>query len=210
MEHENIAKMFSQHGMCKLIYLHMNVEGSYQERQQMRKCYKSICNYCFEDIKGIPIYNKDKKEINKSIYKVIDNDIEEKISFWCPISYINNIKSKPYLELYKWLNGESADIEDYLFYVNRTEESEQWLKSRKDLYEIYLDALKYDTIFFTDAPSPCKWDDGGYFCIQEGMTRANFLVHKGYEMVPVVTSREDYNKSIDYIRINWRDKNENI
>ena len=42
------------------------------------------------------------------------------------------------------------------------------------------------------------------------MTRANFLVHKGYEMVPVVTSREDYNKSIDYIRINWRDKNENI
>lgn len=102
----------------------------------------------------------------------------------------------PYMNLFKWLRGEKVDLLPYLHITGHylPEDYNQWLKSRKELFLIYEDALKHDLIFFTDAPSTLWWNPQGYFHLLDGMTRASYLISVGYLSIPVCVSTEDYHK----------------
>ena len=111
---------------------------------------------------------------------------------------------RPYRDLYRYLDGEDVDISEYFkaCEVNK-ERREEWLRSRAELYEVFNDALIHDLTFFTDSPTPCIWDEGpgtcggGFLVIDEGATRAHFLVHKGYKEIPVTVSASDWKGMIE-------------
>lgn len=116
----------------------------------------------------------------------------------------------PYINLFKWLRGEKVDLLSYLHITGHylPEEHNQWLKSRKELFLIYEDALKHDLIFFTDAPSTVFWNPKGHFHLLDGMTRASYLISVGYLSVPVCVSTEDYYKWRIYKESLRKDKQE--
>ena len=60
-------------------------------------------------------------------------------------------------------------------------------------YSLYVDALKYDTTFFTEAPSPCSWHEGECeFFLNEGTTRGMFLISNNYDYIPIIVTTEDF------------------
>lgn len=218
MEHDKIAENLFKLGICKVLYAQMLVVTTYEERKSMRSNFKKVCEYCFDEVKEVPIYNINKSSWNNE--KIISISNTGWIVFWCPISMIRVmdegvlldyvgaengeiykkyagvriIEFKPYLELYNWLNNKPADVEEYLKWVKRNtvELRESWLTSRKELYQIYEDAYRYDFSFFAEAPSICQWSEQGYFFMIDGMTRAQYLISKGYDCIPIVTTEKEY------------------
>lgn len=200
MSHEPVALECHRHGAVNIVYLPMHVSRSYEDRFIMRRIYKYLHSYQFELVKNVPVYAMPDNNIEDS--KIIDIYASGDIAFWCPIEKIIVIAEdlcgiknfNPYVDFFRWLKGENINIDSYLRCTGRYSEKLRvnWLEERKELYGIYLDALKYDLTFFTDAPSPCIWNPEGFFTFEEGLTRASFLISEGYEEIPICVSEADY------------------
>ena len=106
--------------------------------------------------------------------------------------------------MFRWLKGEkNVPLEAYIDAVEKKSNKKEWLRSREKLYELYNDALKYDTTFFTEAPSPALWHkEENKFCLTEGATRGMFLISNNYECIPISVAMEDFTGYIE-----WRGKN---
>lgn len=209
MSHESVAFECYQYGIINIVYLAMHVSRSYEDRYAMRRIYKYLCSYQFELIKKVPVYEMFGDNIKSP--KIIDIYAGE-VAFWCPIEKINaasvvapndicKIKDfTPYANFFRWLKGEDVSVDAYLRCTGRYSEELRinWIEERKELYEIYLDALKYDLTFFTDAPSPCIWNPKGFFMLTEGATRGSFLISEGYNEIPICVSESDYHAWKEY------------
>ena len=93
---------------------------------------------------------------------------------------------------------ETVDISPYVecidFYRAKTPERVEYiLKDRREMIEVFEDALKYDMLFFTDAPSEVLYNaQGKCFTMKDGLHRSHFLIDKGYKEVPVIVTRTDF------------------
>lgn len=222
MSHDQVALDLYKHGARKIIYSPMYVRFNYEQRKVMRRIYRYLCNYDFELIKNVPLYMENNvstgnspvidisKSGNVSFWCAIENlrgvsemtinqNLTEEYQEYARPILMQYQECKiqeftPYINLFKWLRGENVDLDSYLRCTGRYQEKKRavWLEDRKKLYEVYLDALRHDTTFFTDAPSPCIWNSKGYFTFTEGLTRAFFLISEGYSEVPICVSKEDY------------------
>lgn len=216
--HEKVANSLYNIGIKKIIYLPMKVCNSLKYQGKCRIAYRHVQAFEYEKVGRVPYYN-----IEENPVMVIEKE-DKWISFWCPEKYlhsstielINELVSErlkaakpklmvyadvaieelmPYVELFKWLRGEKADVNIYLDAMGYTvkQEREKLLLDRKELYKIYEQALRYNIDFFLDAPAQVMWNtERGYFNVIDGMHRIQYLYSKGYQEMPVVVSLEDY------------------
>lgn len=194
MHHDKVAETLFQHGADKIIYSPMIIRSTYEHRQFLRRTYKFLLLGEFQNIKSVPKFGA-MRDSKARIIAVND----ENICFWCPVTSIEI--REHYLTLFEWLNGKSVDLKQYFNAIyfnlphlrNSLELRRRWLNGRKELISIYEDALKYDMLFFTDAPSPAVWNEAtNQFKLTDGNTRAHYLIYKGYDCVPVITTLRDF------------------
>lgn len=203
MQHDMVAASLYKMGYDKIIYSPMNVMISYSYRQQMKTIYRSALNGTITSMDKVLQQRRFLCEIEKySAEKIIDIG-ESTVSFWCDVNLVmveregkrcKVEKLQPYIDLFRWLKGEkNVSLDDYIDIEKRKNKRKEWLLSREKLYDLYVDALKYDTTFFTEAPSPCSWNEGGSkFFLNEGTTRAMFLISNHYDYIPIIVTTEDF------------------
>ena len=224
MLHDGIAQMFASEGFLNILYCPMELSYSYEYRQTVRSAYQKVISGEFGEVGAVPVYMRDEEATKHRVIRKSDGYV----SFWCPVSDIKccspGLKMEkdrfspqicsilagyegctidrysPYSNLYRYLDGENVDIDDYLALCGICEENrEEWMKSRAKLYDVFNDALVHDLTFFTDSPSPCIWYEitgQGEECLilDEGTTRAHYLIHKGYDEIPIIVTTSDYER----------------
>lgn len=206
MQHDMVAANLYKIGYDKIIYSPMNVMISYSYRQQMKTIYRSALNGTITSMDKVLQQRRFLCESEKySAEKIIDIG-ESTVSFWCDVNLVTvELEGKmcklemfqPYVDLFRWLKGEkNVSLEAYIDVVKRTKKNidlREWLHSREKLYDLYVDALKYDTTFFTEAPSPCSWHEGKCeFFLNEGTTRGMFLISNNYDYIPIIVTMDDF------------------
>lgn len=220
MLHDEVAQALYDEGMQKIIYLPMQMNRSLYVLNMYRRVYQLVKAFQYESIDRIPLYR-----VKRNSPFIMIDEWGDKISFWCSVRYLcsadysmimrdmpkrsDTAKSKlleyadvsvqmnrPYIELFKWLNGKDADIDLYLTFMGRIsdKEKELLLEDRKKLYKIYEEAFRYNMSFFTTSPSCGIWNSRGYFNIEDGKHRIHYLYSKGYRRMPVVVSIGDFEK----------------
>lgn len=213
MQHDIVAAKLYKMGYDKIIYSPMKVIISYSYRQQMKTIYRSALNGTITSMDKVLQQRRFLCESEKySAEKIIDIG-ESTVSFWCYVNLVMlEIEGKmcklerfqPYVDLFRWLKGEKkVSLEAYIDAAEKKSNKKEWLRSREKLYELYKDALKYDTTFFTEAPSPALWHkEENKFCLTEGVTRGMFLIANNYECIPISVTMEDFTGYIE-----WKGKN---
>lgn len=213
MQHDIVAAKLYKMGYDKIIYSPMKVIISYSYRQQMKTIYRSALNGNIISMDKVLQQRRFLCESEKySAEKIIDIG-ESTVSFWCDVNLVMlEIEGKmcklerfqPYVDLFRWLKGEkNVSLEAYIDAAEKKSNKKEWLRSREKLYELYKDALKYDTTFFTEAPSPALWHkEENKFCLTEGVTRGMFLIANNYECIPISVTMEDFTGYIE-----WKGKN---
>lgn len=218
LQHEKAAEILCRKGFDKIIYLPMRICGTLRRQEVYRRIYQSIQEFHYGEIEEVPVY----KKIETELFVLIDRGKWE-LSFWCPMEYLhastaemilNNVPEdlkktkaelleysdvpiemdKPYIELFKWLRGEPADVDCYLTAMGRIAEAEKetLMADRKCLYEVYEQSFAYNMPFFLDSPSRGVWNHKGYFNILDGMHRIQYLYSKGYKRMPIITGIDEY------------------
>ena len=211
MQHDMVAANLYKMGYDKIIYSPMNVMISYSYRQQMKTIYRSALNGTITSMDKVLQQRRFLCE-KYSAEKIIDIG-ESTVSFWCDVNLVTvELEGKmcklerfqPYVDLFRWLKGEkNVSLEAYIDATEKKSNKKEWLRSREKLYELYKDALKYDTAFFTEAPSPALWHkEENKFCLTEGATRGMFLISNNYECIPISVAMEDFTGYIE-----WKGKN---
>lgn len=226
LQHEKVAEILYSKGMDKIIYLPMSIGGTLREQEIYRRIYRSIQEFHYEEIEEVPVYSKMENEL----LLIIDKG-KWGISFWCPMEYLHSstaamilnnapegskkMKAKfleyadvpieedrPYIELFKWLRGETADVDFYLTAMERLTEAEKrtLLADRKNLYDVYEQSFSYNMPFFMDSPARGVWNSEGYFNILDGMHRVQYLYSKGYQKMPIITTAEEYQQFHELLR----------
>lgn len=223
LSHEKIAHNLYQSGINKLVYLPMEINKSLYLRQLLRRAYKEVMQG--GDIENIQIPRYDGKECLGEIVLIREN--KKRVAFWCSTKLLHSAcmynedskrwnvdlsfsgtfldrpiaECQPYIELFQYLQGIKKDVSLYMQFQGRVKKEEQdtLLDDRKRLYQVYEKAFKYEQSFFADSPSMCKWNDGGYFNVLDGMHRIFYLLSKGYDEVPIEVDKEDYDKYIRYL-----------
>lgn len=104
-----------------------------------------------------------------------------------------------YFTLFKYLDTGKGNCNEYLqLQLSKEnpslEEKDRLLTDRYELYKVYESAFEQKSSFFIDSAIPVKWNKKGYFNIKDGHHRAVYLIYKGYKTVPVVISRDDWQK----------------
>lgn len=213
MQHDIVAAKLYKMGYDKIIYSPMKVIISYSYRHQMKTIYRSALNGTITSMDKVLQQRRFLCESEKySAEKIIDIG-ESAVSFWCDVNLVMlEIEGKmcklemfqPYVDLFRWLKGEkNVSLEAYIDAAEKKSNKKEWLCSREKLYELYKDALKYDTTFFTEAPSPALWHkEENKFCLTEGATRGMFLISNNYECIPISVAMEDFTGYIE-----WKGKN---
>lgn len=111
----------------------------------------------------------------------------------------------PYLELFKWFDGEADATPDHyidLYCRNAAEQFgiaqtaawiENVLKSRRQVYERMRQTESIDPLFFLNHAVNADWNaDEGHFNMDSGKHRAAFLIHRKRSLVPLRLSARDY------------------
>lgn len=111
----------------------------------------------------------------------------------------------PYLELFKWFDGEAdATADHYMDLYCRSaaeqfgiEQTPAWvdnvLKSRRQVYERMRQTESIDPLFFLSHAVKADWNaDEGHFNMDSGKHRAAFLIHRKRSLVPLRLSTSDY------------------
>lgn len=209
MQHDMVAANLYKMGYDKIIYSPMKVIISYSYRHQMKTIYRSALNGNIISMDKVLQQRRFLCESEKySAEKIIDIG-ESTVSFWCDVNLVmleieGNMckleRFQPYVDLFRWLKGEkNVSLEAYIDAAEKKSNKKEWLRSREKLYELYKDALKYDTTFFTEAPSPALWHkEENKFCLTEGATRGMFLISNNYECIPISVAMEDFTGYIEW------------
>lgn len=198
LQHEKTARYLGDKGFIKLVYLPMHIGQDLETRSILRKAYRNILNGAFDAVGKIPFYS-DCSSLIITIEKT-----ERYTVFWCPVDMLRIAgddsppicvqEPGPYTELIKYLQGEQANIELYLDMQKRLNRHsrDQLLEDRKELFQVYEQAFRYEQSFFTDSPARVIWNPSGWFQVLDGLHRIHFLLHKGYQAVPVYAVNQDY------------------
>lgn len=221
LQQETIAEKLALVGLTKIIYLPMHIKQSLFVRRQYRLNYEHLLNGDFSQILQEPVFGCETYYPDCMVIR----ETKDKIAFWCKnddlysAAFIEEETQKmwqvnqctmekyvdrkineltPYVELFQYLRGEQADIGSYMEMQGRVTQEQRalFLEDRRILYQVYERAYKFEMNFFTDLPSVCIWNEKGYFNMQDGMHRAQYLISKGYTEVPIIVAKGDFEKYI--------------
>ncbi len=111
----------------------------------------------------------------------------------------------PYLELFKWFDGEVDATSDHYMNLYCRNAAEQFgiaqtaawvdnvLKSRRQVYERMRQTESIDPLFFVSHAVRADWnEDESHFNMDSGKHRAAFLIHRKRSLVPLRLSVADY------------------
>lgn len=214
VQHEKAAKSLFKIGISKIIYLPMGINITLRKQELYRRAYQLVQRFEFEKIDKIPVYRIGSKTpfviidnredeisfwcpiqfLHSATEEMIMNNVPGHLSSAKPIlleyADVEIGEHKPYIELFHYLQGKDADIDHYLAAMGRVTSTSQeaLLVDRKKLYLVYEQSLRYNMQFFLDSPARCNWNVKGYFNVQDGMHRIQYLYSKGYQEAPIVTS----------------------
>lgn len=218
MKHPSIAKKLYEIGIRWVLFQPMDINIPILQQREIRNTMSMLDRDLLDDIYGFKC-DMDCKEP----FRIIDKQMD-KVSFWCPISYVYShgidlikkaveerhiihgelwdkyadvpiSENMPYINLFSYLNGKNVDISEYTLFNRNTEiERKQLVENRKHLWELYENSWIYNMELFIDAPSPVKWNELGHFNLLDGNHRSIYLFMKGLREIPVVTSKDDYQK----------------
>ena len=115
-----------------------------------------------------------------------------------------------HLNLFDWFAGKNTD--GYLSYVREyceynasklgVKTSERWrqnvLQNRSGVYEqMSINLETYPDFFIKNAPE-AVWNKRGYFNLLGGKHRTSFLLSRGFRLIPLQISYEDYTSYLNY------------
>lgn len=219
INHENVAEKLYDAGFRKIIYFPIGHDSVYSER--MRNAFTCLSAYEFSNIKNVPFYQRPSAAEGKIILET-----EKHISLWCDVDKLLCIKrckdqytcmnedsniwtkyeDKPikklqmYLDLFEYLGGnKDVNIDEYLEYSRPGDlaEKEKLIEVKRRTFDIYEYNRKYDPGFFVQSPIECIYAGRGCLYVEDGYHRATYLISCGYEMVPVIVTKEDYKKFME-------------
>ncbi|MNG68193.1 hypothetical protein D3C79_265210 [compost metagenome] len=111
----------------------------------------------------------------------------------------------PYLELFKWFDGEAEATADHymdLYCRNAANQfgiaqTAAWvdnvLRSRRQVYERMRQTESIDPLFFVNHAVKADWNsDESHFNMDSGKHRAAFLIHRKRSLVPLKLAAADY------------------
>lgn len=216
--HDDIAKELNMYGFEWILFLPMKMYYSISSQSKYRIAYKMFFEGDFDKV-VIPQYVPSDAETS---FVIIDEDktsvtfwcprkllrtgtrqqYEKCISDrklknadgllkYCDVE-IDDFK--PYIYLFKTLGDKgNFDCLEYLQLQRDTYfEQMKLLEDRKVLFEIFEQHYKYDMAFFTESPIKTIWNNKGWLNIIDGLHRVFYLNYKGYDLFPVVLSKDDY------------------
>ncbi len=216
---QNAKKIHSELGIDRILYLPNGTEQTYENRVTLRKRYTDLLHGIFDELIDIPIYRSDSNRFdfiyNNDRYisfwcpkdilyyydhldengSVREKDEKELKQAECHISYF---------QMFEWIEKEEEYPRAY-FNEKRVfqliDDEEEYLNDRKRLFEQFCYALKYDMSMFVDSPIECELCEvpsleGAFLTyglrIVDGMHRACFLIRSGFDKIPVLISKDDY------------------
>ncbi len=220
LEHEKTAQLLRKNGYRKLVFLPMVNGRCSKETSEMRKVYNSIIygNINESTTHEIPLYD----ECHKSLPAIIERQYgrviayfpiemiftqELDVTFGAGLREIQKaIISKyadinigfvdHYFEMYKFIENGQGNCEQYLQTQIFAEDNEvQRLKiiyDRRKLFEIYMEALLYNSEFFISSAPIARIRKNGTLSLIDGIHRASFLVYKGATHIPLSLSESDF------------------
>ena len=219
LDHYIIARKFRN--MIKdIVYIPFGDEYNAIWRQSMRFAYIEIVNnYNFKS--KIP---QEEYFSRNDILEVINPYYKNHVSFYCPTNMIftqsslrkplqrfngnarivSNQLGIPLLnipqmqELFDRLADETATIDSVQGYLVRAgreteEDQRELLENRKKLYAEFKRMLAEEPYMFLDSPARCKVE-GEHLVVIDGAHRIYFLDQQGWDRVPVITTKTEYEK----------------
>lgn len=199
--HEMIAGQLQCVGFDKILFLPSSFETT--ERKQMCILYNDFLDGAYDRLINVPCAEA-----------VVGGERKDRESFFsngkCVIDFVpkdilymglkeDSLPCKaelhiPYRSLYEFLQGKKSDCVDYLKFmrVETKEEQQDLLCDRIALYDRYEYEYNLQTDFFVWSAARVSWNTNGYFNIEDGHHRVIYLIHKGYQMIPVRMTMADY------------------
>ena len=213
--HEEIAAQLFALGYDRLLYYPSS--NSYEYMKIMREIYINIQCKDFSRIIRVPKYlaRNDNIILENSMHVALWVNVEivrfkTKEMLSRPLAVANRLKAaqkkwnkyagkplieiKPYIELFRYLEGSGNYPEEYLDLMRpgaTEEEKEALLNDREKMYLIYERSRKYDPDMLIFAPIQVEYSENCLYVI-DGMHRAIYLYLQGYEMIPVIMYKNDY------------------
>ncbi|MGH1448996.1 MAG: hypothetical protein ACRBBM_06150 [Pseudomonadaceae bacterium] len=219
-EHESIALNLAGEGFAAVIFC--PVDGSNmawrsdEDRLAMTRVYSDI----IEERLTLPVTIPALNGLFHPAYKddaLVDVATDEVLA-WIPALFAcarrngNGVFKDspvltlfPYLELFRWFDGELDATPDYYIDLYCRSAAEQFgiaqtpawvenvLKSRRQVYERMRQTESIDPLFFVRQAVRADWNaDESHFNMDSGKHRAAFLIHRKRPLVPLKLSSADY------------------
>lgn len=221
MQHEAVAVEFLRQGFHKILYVPMRSRLDEETALRLRFQYNMLLEDQFQLLRDIPLIDEDmfQPEIDER-HSIVRDEGAFKI-VWCPteILYTNPpgrckeaavrlyanaplFSYFPYLDLFEYLEGRREGGRQYLreYGVNSCKYQHSLtdvgvVLQRKQLLEIYKDALNQGMDFFISSAPLAEWNaQSGVFNLLEGQHRALFLAMREFRYIPIRVSQSDYEK----------------
>lgn len=219
-EHESIAMSLAAEGFERVVFCPVNgsnmVWRSAEDRTKMAKVHSDVIGEQLNLPVEIPVLNG----LFHPAYKddALISDEEGEVLAWIPAWLVcarrngNGLFQDspvltlfPYLELFKWFDGEAGANPDHyidLYCRNAADQFgiaqtpawvENVLRSRRQVYERMRQTESVDPLFFLNHAVNADWNnDESHFNMDSGKHRAAFLIHRKRSLVPLKLANADY------------------
>lgn len=219
-EHESIALSLAAEGFNRVVFCPVNgsnmVWRSAEDRAQMARVHNAIIDEQLVLPVGVPALSG----LFEPEYKddALISDTSGEVLAWIPAllvcarRYGNGLFQDspvftlfPYLELFKWFDGEAGATPDHymdLYCRNAADQfgiaqTAAWvdnvLRSRRQVYERMRQTESIDPLFFLNHAVKADWNsDENHFNMDSGKHRAAFQIHRKRSLVPLKLSNADY------------------
>lgn len=219
-EHESIALSLATEGFERVVFCPVNGSNmawrSADDRAQMARLHNAIIDEQLALPVEIPalsgLFHPEYKD--DALIRSESGDVLAWIPAWLVCARRNGnglFKDSPvftlfpYLELFKWFDGEADASPDHymdLYCRNAADQfgiaqTEAWvenvLRSRRQVYERMRQTESVDPLFFLNHAVSADWNsDESHFNMDSGKHRAAFLIHRKRSLVPLKLSNADY------------------
>lgn len=221
MQHESIAMEFLRQGFHKILFVPMESMLRETTALALRYQYNILLSGQFQLLQEIPFFEENALQSETdAAFSTIRDEKNFRI-IWCPaeLVYTNppRVCNKPatlryanvplysylpYVSLFEYLQGEGGEKQQYLneygvnscAYTNSLTDAKVLLQ-RRELLEIYKNALNKGMDFFISSAPPAEWNEEfKVFNLLEGQHRSLFLVMQEFRYIPIRISQSDYKK----------------
>lgn len=214
MQHMQVAAAFLEQGYHKILFSPMGSRLS-RDMEMMYRIQNNILQLeQFGELTQIPVFRRELFQERISINHSVIREEGNYLTVWCPAELLYSGREKlpspqadcanipvmslaPYLQMFRYLQGDKAECMPYLDRFRSCFPSQYTdadiLAQRKRLLEIYRAELNYGMDFFISSAPVAKWnEDLRVFNLTDGHHRCSFLLMQGFRYVPIRVSATDF------------------